>query len=106
MLGHRQQRPTVHMGSDSLMPSRMRRYTMPYSNSSNSSFRCPGEYGPSLPSRRVLQFMCIHSKWIGSMEFSWHWNQLHGTSANTICTKPLDQVNGSQVGTRGAGCGP
>ncbi len=40
------------------------------------------------------------------MEFSWHWNQLQGISEKTICTKPFVQVNGSQSGTSGAGCGP
>ena len=40
------------------------------------------------------------------MEFSWHWSQLHGTSENTIWTKPFFQVNGSQVGTSGAGGRP
>ena len=40
------------------------------------------------------------------MEFSWHWNQLQGISLRTIWTKPLPQVNGSQTGTSGAGCGP
>src|SRR5580692_8966501 len=79
---------------------------MPQSNSSNASFKWRGEYGPPLSFRRTLQFMCIHSKCSGSTEFSWHWNQLQGTSAKTICTKPFFQVNGSQLGTSGAGCGP
>src|ERR1700733_9986319 len=79
------------------MPSRIRRYTMPQSNSSKASFKWRGEYGPPLSFRRTLQFMCIHSKCSGSTEFSWHWNQLQGTSAKTICTKPFFQVNGSQL---------
>ena len=40
------------------------------------------------------------------MEFSWHWNQLHGITANTTCTNPFFQVKGSQLGTSGAGSGP
>src|SRR2546422_10448575 len=40
--GHKQTRPIVHSGSDSFMPSRMRRYTNPYSNSSKSNLRCFG----------------------------------------------------------------
>src|SRR5262249_60614979 len=47
-----------------------------------------------------------HSKGTGSIEFSWACSQLHGTSENTTCTKPLSHVNGSHVGTNGAGGGP
>src|ERR1700683_1754782 len=54
----------------------------------------------------MLQFMCIHSKCGGSIEFSWHCSQLQGTSAKTTWTKPFFQENGSQSGTSGAGCGP
>src|SRR3569832_1074284 len=50
--------------------------------------------------------MCIHSKCSGSMEFSWHCSQLHGTSANTICANPFVHEKGSQSGTNGAGSGP
>src|SRR6266478_9702931 len=78
---------------------------MPYSNSSNPTFRCVGER-PSAPPSARDQFEWSHSKCAGSIEFSWHWNQLQGTSENTICTKPLAQVKGSQVGTSGAGGGP
>ena len=53
----------------------------------------------------MLQLSCIHSKCTGSIEFSWHWNQLHGTSQATISAKPLLQVNGSQTGNSGAGSG-
>src|SRR5207253_10163870 len=52
------------------------------------------------------QLSCSHSKCTGSIEFSWHWNQLHGISLITIWTKPLPQVNGYQIGTSGAGSGP
>src|SRR6476646_3016222 len=48
-LGHKHTRPMVQSGSDSFIPSRMRRYTNPYSNSSKSSFKCLDEYGPSSP---------------------------------------------------------
>src|SRR4030095_2613293 len=61
------------------------------------------------PSARLTErspFEGSHSKCTGSIEFSWHWNQLQGTSENTICTKPFFHVNGSQVGTSGAGGGP
>src|SRR5881409_3064030 len=74
----------------------------PYSNSSKPTFKCVGERPPAPPSARD-QFEWSHSKCTGSIEFSWHWNQLQGTSENTICTKPLAQVKGSQVGTSGAG---
>src|SRR6516165_11506109 len=70
----------------------------PCSNSSNLSFRVRGAC-VLWPRSDALQLSCIHSKCTGSMEFSWHWNQLHGTSAKTICTKPLFQVKGSHVGT-------
>jgi hypothetical protein len=78
----------------------------PYSNSSKPIFRCLGGFGPSMPRKIRDQFPCSHSKCTGSMEFSWHWNQLHGISESTIWTKPFFQVNGSQVGTSGAGVGP
>ena len=61
---------------------------------------------PLCPFSRRPQLSCIHSKCTGSIEFSWHWNQLHGTVENTICTNPLFQQNGSQFGTSGAGSGP
>ena len=79
----------------------------PYSNSSKPILqvrRRAVAVGAALSARD--QFECSHSKCTGSIEFSWHWNQLHGTSENTICTKPFFQVNGSQVGTSGAGGGP
>src|SRR4030095_15872907 len=79
---------------------------MPYSNSSKPTFRCVGDHPPSARLRARDQFECSHSKCTGSIEFSWHWNQLQGTSENTICTKPFFHVNGSQVGTSGAGGGP
>ncbi len=40
------------------------------------------------------------------MEFSWAWNQLHGTSASTISRKPFCQLNGSHTGSSGTGFGP
>ena len=78
----------------------------PYSNSSKPILRWVGGLGPSLPRSARDQLPCSHSKCTGSMEFSWHWSQLHGTSENTIWTKPFFQVKGSQVGTSGAGAGP
>src|SRR3989442_6857251 len=104
--GQRQQRPTVHSSSCSDWPSRTRRYVKPYSNSSKPTLRCVGDRSPSAPLSARDQFECSHSKCTGSIEFSWHWNQLQGTSANTICTKPFCQVKGSQVGTSGTGGGP
>src|SRR6266852_9434059 len=78
----------------------------PYSNSSKPTFRWGGGLGPSPPRMTRVQFECSHSKCTGSIEFSWHCSQLHGTSENTTCTKPLPHVNGSHVGTSGAGGGP
>src|SRR3954471_11169214 len=105
--GHRQQRPTVQSSSFSDWPSRMRRYVKPNSNSSNPIFRWVGGFGPLFWPRRMRdQLVCSHSKWTGSIEFSWHWNQLQGISEMTIWTKPLRHVNGSQFGTSGAGSGP
>ena len=75
-------------------------------DSSKPTFRCVGERSPAAPLRARDQFEWSHSKCTGSIEFSWHWNQLHGTSENTICTKPFAQVKGSQVGTSGTGGGP
>ena len=68
--------------------------------------RCVGTPSPSRPWSARDHRECSHSKCTGSIEFSWHWNQLHGTSENTICTKPFFHVNGSHVGTSGAGAGP
>ena len=99
-------RPTAHSSSVSDRPSSTRRYTNPYSNSSKPSFRCIGGLGPSTPRSTRDQFPCSHSKCTGSMEFSWAWNQLQGISAKTIWTKPFSHVNGSHVGTSGAGGGP
>src|SRR5581483_423262 len=105
--GHRHTRPIVHSSSVPAWPSRMRRYWKPYSNSSKPTRRWVGGRGPSAwPFSTRDQLVCSHSKWTGSIEFSWHWNQLQGISENTICLKPFFQVNGSQVGTSGAGSGP
>src|SRR5438128_2342646 len=78
----------------------------PYSNSSKPTRRWVGGFGPSPPFMRRVQLEWSHSKWTGSIEFSWHWNQLHGISDITIWTKPLPQANGSHIGSSGAGCGP
>src|SRR5207253_5959173 len=87
--------------------SRIRRYVKPCSNSSKPMRRCVGGLVPlAWPRRRCPQLSCSHSKCTGSIEFSWHWNQLHGISLITIWTKPLPQVNGYQIGTSGAGSGP
>src|SRR5215471_12323412 len=104
--GQRHTRPTVHSSSCSDWPSRMRRYVKPYSNSSNPTRRCVGGRSPLAPASTRPQFECSHSKCTGSMEFSWHWNQLHGIRPKTICTNPFFHVNGSHVGTSGAGGGP
>ena len=48
---------------------------------------------------------CVHSKCTGSIEFSWHWNQLHGISALTIWRKPFFHEKNSQSGTSGARLG-
>jgi hypothetical protein len=56
--------------------------------------------------QRFDQLSCIHSKCTGSMDFSWAWNQLHGTSAKTISRKPFCQLNGSHTGSFAAGSGP
>src|SRR2546422_914711 len=102
-LGQRHTRPTVHSGSLSLVFSRTRLYTKPYSNSSKASLRCAGARAPVPPFRRAFQFSCIHSKCTGSIEFSSACSQLHGTSAKTICTNPFFQEKGSQSGRSGAG---
>ena len=40
------------------------------------------------------------------MVFSWHCNQLQGSTDKTTWVKPSCQLNGSQSGIKGAGCGP
>ena len=104
--GQRHVRPTVHSSLSSGWPSSIRRYAKPYSNSSNAIFRCVGAFGPRTPRSARDQLPCSHSKCTGSIEFSCAWSQLQGTSANTIWTKPFVHVNGSHVGTSGAGAGP
>ena len=104
--GQRQVRPTVHSSLSSDWPSSTRRYVKPCSNSSKAILRWVGGRSPRMPLSARAQLPCSHSKCTGSIEFSWHWNQLHGISAKTICTKPLAQVKGSHVGTSGAGAGP
>src|SRR5215467_9100610 len=101
--GQRHTRPTVHSSSCSDWPSRMRRYVKPYSNSSNAMRRWLGGFLASRAWSARDQLPCSHSKCTGSIEFSWHWNQLQGISEKTICTKPLPHVNGSHVGTSGGG---
>src|SRR6185369_3450794 len=103
--GHRQTRPIVHSASHSVVSVRMRLYRNPYSNSLKSTFTCCGVYGPVAPPSRTLQFKCVHSKCTGSIEFSWHLNQLHGSSALTIRRKPFGHEKNSQSGTSGRGSG-
>src|SRR6266851_752248 len=50
----------------------------------------------------MLQFEWVHSKCTGSIEFSWHWNQLHGISALTIWRKPRLRMRNILVGLRQA----
>src|ERR1700731_2879886 len=104
--GHRHTRPIVHSSSRSLVSARMRLYWKPYSNSLKSTLTWCGEYGPVPPFRRRLQFEWVHSKCTGSIEFSWHWNQLHGILALTIWRKPFGHEKNSQSGTNGCGSGP
>ena len=57
-----------------------------------ADFRWVGGFGPLSLCRTRVQLLCSHSKCTGSIEFSWHWNQLQGISEKTICMKPLRQV--------------
>src|SRR6185312_12293771 len=77
--GHKQIRPVTQRGCDSGIPSTSRLYTNPYAKRSKSILTCFLPYGPSAPFKRTVQLRCIHSKWTGSIEFSWHCTQLHGT---------------------------
>ena len=102
--GHRHTRPTFHSSFSSSVSVLMRRYRMPNSNSSNAMRVCVGAYS-LLPPRRSDWFECSHSKWTGSIEFSWHCSQLHGISENTTCLKPRSWYR-SQSHSSGTGPSP